>query len=117
MLLALTLVFGLQQCYYDNEEEMYPGIPEPITLTDTVTYQADIKPITDTKCAISGCHAGPNPQVNLNLETYAGVKTVADNGKLEQHVIIDKTMPPTGPLPPSEIQLLKRWLETGALEN
>ncbi len=37
------------------------------------TYDANMKPLFDASCAISGCHAGSSPMGNYNLSSYAGV--------------------------------------------
>lgn len=100
-------------CYYDVEDELYPvGNDCP---TDSVTYNNGIKQITDTKCATAGCHVAGTGRVDLS--TYAGVKSVADDGRMRQKVLIDKTMPPGNPLPSCEMDQIKAWLDNGAPEN
>ncbi|MBX7151086.1 hypothetical protein K1X84_05560 [bacterium] len=45
--------------------------PPPPPPPDYVTYDANIKPILDSKCI--GCHNATAPLANYNLTTYAGV--------------------------------------------
>ena len=66
-------------------------------------------------CAISGCHiTGTGRTV---LISYNDIKSIVDNGQLEQHVIKSKDMPPAGPLSNCDIKKLERWIEMGALNN
>ncbi len=113
MLLFCSLVLA-GGCYYDNEEELYPFA---FCDTTNVTWSADIQPLAQTKCAISGCHApGGQPP---DLSTYDGFKAQADGGRIMARVI-DKTpsvMPSTGPLPACDQLKIKQWLEDGAPQN
>ncbi len=80
-----------------------------------VKYQTVIKPMLQTQCAIAGCHDGGNALNNLNV--YAELKALADNGKLKERAITKKDMPQAGPMPDSLIQKLNCWLEAGAQNN
>jgi hypothetical protein len=42
------------------------------------------------------------------------MKTIADNGELNEEVIVNKTMPQGLKLPAKEYNLIKAWLESGA---
>jgi uncharacterized membrane protein len=83
----------------------------------TASFSADIQPVINTKCALSGCH---NAGSTLgDFTTYAGVKARADNGRLRRNVFELKIMPP-----PTAVQLsehekeqLKCWLDNGAQKN
>lgn len=48
--------------------------------TSNVTYAAVIAPLMQNQC--TGCHNTANPRGNINLETYAGVQSVALDGRL-----------------------------------
>ena len=116
------LLVLLHSCTYDKYE-----VPEP-ALADTtgqaainpcdslnVTYSGTVKPLTDNNCALSGCHAAGSG--NGDFTSYAGLKAKVDNGTFKKRVIEDKTMPPSGPLPASDIEKLQCWLNAGAPEN
>ncbi len=103
----------LPGCYYDVEEELYP--PDPACETTALSYTANIKQLIDTNCAISGCHVAGTGRVSFTA--YAGVKQVADNGLMRQKVLVEKTMPPGGPLPDCELRQIDAWLKAGAPEN
>ncbi|MCB0698875.1 MAG: hypothetical protein KDC11_03465 [Chitinophagaceae bacterium] len=93
--------------------------PEP-TPTQTVcdpTYNAQIKPIIDNKCALSGCH-DVNTTV-ADFTKYSELKSRADDSKLRQYVLEQRIMPPTTTtqLTQEEEDLFKCWLDNGAKEN
>jgi hypothetical protein len=128
------------------------------TASDTVTYTIgvaptptavsfaqDIKPIFDNKCALSGCHAGSSPAMDMNLEvpfdTTLGAVGVASQevpsmlrinpenpdqsylvnkieGTQEQVGGFGSQMPLVGCcLSDAEIQNIKKWIEEGAKNN
>lgn len=110
--IAAVVIFLAQACYYDNEEELYPGDSD--CNTAGLTYQNTIKTLIDTRCAVSGCHVSGTGRVVLT--TYQGVKAIVDDGRLTQRVIVEKTMPPAGPLPSCSIRQLEQWIADGAPE-
>jgi hypothetical protein len=91
------------------------------TICDTtnVTFQSSINPIIANKCV--GCHSGATPAGNINLTSHQGVQTVALNGKLIGRITDSNAatrMPKGGsPLPDCEIEMIKIWIEDGALNN
>jgi hypothetical protein len=46
------------------------------------TYTADVAPILNTNCALSGCHTALSPSHGLNLQGYQVVKSTFDQHKL-----------------------------------
>ncbi|HEX8061329.1 MAG TPA: hypothetical protein VF473_10360, partial [Cyclobacteriaceae bacterium] len=77
-----------------------------------VSYATQIKTIISNSCAKSGCHdAGTGAR---DWTTYANVKANAQNIKTRTS---NKTMPPDNPLAQSDIDLIKCWVDDGALEN
>lgn len=116
ILALIVFVFaGMQACYYDVEEELYP---EGLSNCDTtaVTYTSTINAITASSCAVTGCHTGVAPAAGLFLNTYQQVKSIADDGRLLQKVIIERSMPPAGPLPDCERAAIEDWIIAGAPE-
>lgn len=83
------------------------------------TFSASIKPMLDTKCV--GCHSATSPGGNINLSTYAAVRTVALNGKLYGSIAHQpgfSAMPKNGTkLSDCEITQVQRWIAAGALNN
>lgn len=109
-LLALTL----GGCYYDVEEELYPG---GFCDTTAVTYAGMVKPLVQGNCAIPGCHVagGQSP----DLGTYAGVKAAADAGLLVSLAVQGNPMPmpPSGLLSACDRQRIEAWVNAGAPNN
>ena len=87
--------------------------------TTDFKYSTAIKQIMQNKC--QGCH---NPALlggNIDLSTYAGVKAVADNGKLYGSIIWTagfSAMPKGGvKMPECEIRQIKKWIDAGSPNN
>lgn len=78
-------------------------------------YSSDVKPIISTNCLSSGCHN--TNSVNGDFTTYTGLKAKADNGTLDNRVIQQKTMPPSGALSIDQLQKIKCWLNSGSPNN
>jgi hypothetical protein len=79
-------------------------------------FGADVNPIIQTSCALSGCHDSGSRDGDYT--SYAGVKNAADNGRLRSQ-IISGSMPPSntkGPktLSQREIQQVICWIGEGA---
>jgi hypothetical protein len=113
ILLILSSFILISGCYYDVADELYPE-GSTVTCDTTVRgYAAKIQPMIGTNCAISGCHV-PGAQTP-DLSTHAEVAANADIVK--EQAIINKTMPPTGPLPPCDILSLEQWINNGSQNN
>lgn len=83
------------------------------------TYSGAIKPLISAYC--NGCHNSASPLGGVILDTYAGLKTVADNGKLigsVNHNIGFSAMPKGGnKLSTCQISQIQKWVSAGALNN
>lgn len=116
--ISAVVSLTMSSCYYDNEEDLYPG-----TNCDTtnVSYTNDIRPLIDQSCAYAGCHAGQFPAALLDLSDYSEVKKIADNGLLINRVNRQSgdplLMPPTGKLGSCTIQEIEAWVAAGAPQN
>lgn len=115
MVILLGGIF-LSSCYYDNEEELYPFGNSNCDTLSVITYSNSIQAIANTNCAISGCHTGVNPTGGIKLETYQQLKSIADNGKLGSRTLVEKDMPPSGPLSNCDLEAIQVWINTGAPE-
>jgi hypothetical protein len=87
--------------------------------TTVFTYSGAINPLLTNRC--TGCHGGPAPTGGINLTTYAGVRTVALNGKLYgavSHAPGYVAMPQNGAqLEACQITQIRKWIAAGALNN
>lgn len=83
------------------------------------TYSGAVKTMLETKCV--GCHSATNPGGNINLSTYASVRTVALNGKLYGSIAHQTGFSPmpknSAKLSDCEITQVQRWIAAGALNN
>jgi uncharacterized membrane protein len=113
LLLAFWGLTSLQGCYYDKEEELY-GLPNIDCSTIEAKFNADIKPLIQTKCAISGCHDA-SASGGIIFSDYASIQTRA--ARIRQRAVVERTMPKTGSLTQTEINKLRCWIEGGTPNN
>jgi hypothetical protein len=108
----------LSSCTFKKVELPEPPAPINQSHCDSVaaTFSGKVNPIIQAKCAIPGCHVA-GTGVPGNFSSYSGVKQKVDNGSFENRTITLKDMPPAGPLPANEIDILKCWLSDGAKNN
>ena len=87
--------------------------------TANMTYSANIKAILQSNCY--SCHGNGQANGGVTLDTYAGVKTVADNGKLIgviTHAAGFPAMPQGGTkLSDCNINKIKDWINRGTQNN
>lgn len=135
-MLALMAI-ALAACSKPYNEN--PTSPSPLDSTG-VSFSKQIQPIFTANCALSGCHAGANPQDGMSLETgkaYANIVNqpnieygnylivepyYADSSylyfKITGNPIAGPRMPyGKSPLPDSLIQGIKDWINQGAKDN
>lgn len=98
----------------------------PITLAQTVSFETQILPIFELRCA--ECHGEQNPEVRLRLIDYEEVLEgseygiVIKPGDIESSYLIEMIetgeMPQDGePVTLDELSLIKTWVVEGALDN
>jgi hypothetical protein len=87
--------------------------------TTNIKYSTHIKSLIQNTC--QGCHSGINPGGGINLATFAGVKSIADNGKFFgsiSHLTGYKAMPQNGnKLTDCQITTVKIWINQGSPDN
>lgn len=128
---ALALIVIIAGC--SDDEEVIPTDGGGGTLPDTVFY-SHVQPIFGSPtnagtCALSSCHDATSPEMGLNMTTYSSIMAGSDNGPV---VIPDSSaqselykritgvstprMPAVGSLNSSQIELIRKWIDDGALE-
>ena len=75
---------------------------------DGVVYN-DVALIINTSCAVTGCHVPPTNAGSLDCSSYSAMKSVLDNGRFNQRVLVNQDMPPGGTLSNSDLDLLRQW--------
>lgn len=111
MALLFVAVTFFQGCKADK-------LPDPVTASfcDTIsaTYNASVKAIIDSKCAISSCHGGPQ---GPNLSTFSGVSGASD--RIAARALDLQTMPPSSmpQLTNEEMDIMNCWRNDGFPEQ
>lgn len=108
---------GLNGCYYDDEDNLYPQIGG--CDTTNVTYSATISTIMSSNC--NSCHSGSAAQAGIKTDNYTDLKTIADNGKLwgaVNHETGFSPMPKDRPqLSDCDLSKIRIWIDNGSLNN
>ena len=133
-LLLGVLLFFLYSCRYDKYEMPTPDQKNVSTCNvlqqDSVYFKKNVLPILSKNCGVSGCHAGPNPEGNFNLEAVKAytsllqkgsgyVDTVNPNNSVVISSLnsVSNPMPPTGRLDDCSIKLIYKWMQQKAKNN
>jgi len=102
-------------CYDKNKEELFP---QNVCDTKNVKFSTSIEPILNGNCLIcqSGLTANGSPKVQL--DSYADVKIVANNGRLYNALtVVTFQMPPYGKFPDYTLNKIKHWIDSGSPNN
>jgi hypothetical protein len=114
LLFSLLLFLNLAACTNNKREE-----PQPFTTAEckNITYSANVFPIIQQTCAITGCHIAGFPDGDFTR--FEDLKDKVNNGSFKNSVIDGNApvMPETGKLPDAQIQVLQCWLKNGAPNN
>jgi len=117
LILFISTIFMIGSCKYDKAWELMPGT-EPCD-TSAVTFSVQVQSILLHNCM--DCHSTENETAGVVLDTYAGTKIVADDGRLVaviNHQSGISPMPKDAPqLDPCTIRIIEIWVEGGALDN
>jgi len=110
------VILSTSGCYYDKEEILFP---QSVCDTTKITYSNSVLPVILSNCVV--CHGGNTPSAGIKLDTYAGIKSQADNGRLWGAVSQSLSF---SPMPKNATKLntcnltkIKKWLDAGALNN
>ncbi|MCB0519818.1 MAG: hypothetical protein H6577_02845 [Lewinellaceae bacterium] len=101
----------------------YTGVPcDP----DTVYFQNTILPLLQSSCAKSGCHDAITHKEGVRMTDYANIKKEVKAGNPSQSKLYkvlfqngEEKMPPPpeADLTAEQKNLIKKWIEQGALNN
>jgi hypothetical protein len=96
--------------------------PTPAPVVGKPTYAANIQPIFLASCA--ACHNTTSPIANLDLSTFAGVMKGGKDGVIvvpgdsaNSLLIKIQSAKHFRNLTPAELELVKQWIDTGAVEK
>ncbi|GAA3921917.1 cytochrome c [Hymenobacter algoricola] len=109
----------MSSCTYDNGEDFLASRPVVSCDSTAVTYGVTISAIMDRNCRT--CHSQQSPSSGINLNDYAQVKRIADNGRLVgsiTHTPGFVAMPQNTPkLSDCDVNRIKKWVASGAPNN
>ncbi|WP_282079114.1 c-type cytochrome [Aquimarina algiphila] len=113
-ILLITICLTILSCETNVEEETPIDengnpISENESCDPDISFSTSIKAIIDTNCI--SCHGGNQFP---DLRTYEGISANASNVK-EQ--VVSRRMPLNGSLTSEEIELIRCWIDNGALNN
>ena len=121
--IVLAIIILLTACTDMGDDITAPPPPSPGLLL----VWADVSPIFNSSCI--GCHGGSG---GLYLDTYANIVQGGNHGAviitgladsslivqaLEGTTTLIPQMPLGGSLPPDSIQVIRQWIDDGALET
>ena len=121
LLLALASVLSavlFQSCYYDKADQLYPN-SQPCDTTVVAKFSSEVLPVMANSCNAGGCHNTASASSGVILDTYAGVKTQALNGRLIGSIDhFNGTMPKGGAkLASCTITKIQQWIYSGTPNN
>ena len=96
---------------------------DPEIMDCEVSYKNDLIPIINTTCGGGYCHPSTSPDVSSFFAEYDNIKTVVDNGKLNEKVVVLKLMPKDfnteegTDLFAEQRELFACWIQGGGLDN
>lgn len=111
LLSSLVLIMPMESCVSHD-------FPEYVC-DQQYTFSEDVRPIIETKCAISGCHNGDlGEEVNWNI--FEQFHERAESGLVTSrvtHRIMPPSNSPAGPLSQEQINAIACWADQGAINN
>jgi hypothetical protein len=117
-----VVLIALSGCYYDQVLPAKPSVGD----VGNVTFSADIIPIFNASCNVTGCHSAGGHKPNLSAaNAYSSLinggyinKTTPESSLLYQWMEGKKgtPMPVSGSNATYNAKVLK-WIELGALNN
>jgi len=116
--LILFLSAGIQACYYDKADMLYPNAVVCDT-SATVSYSQKIVPLFSQQCY--SCHLSASSGGGILMGNYAADRAIAVNGKLYgsvSHASGYSPMPKGGnKLNTCQLSQIKKWIDAGSPNN
>lgn len=115
-ILALTgaAILTVYSCTKDGRDAAYYTDKTDCTAS-TPTYTANVQPILNASCALSGCHNASSRRAGVQLDNYTNAANEFTNGASLCTINHDCTPMPenSAKLPQSTIDLLTCWVKNG----
>jgi hypothetical protein len=132
-LFSTMLVFTIMACKHEPLVPNDPSVDPPVVGgacdPDSVYFQNQILPILVSNCTESGCHNEVDRKEGVVLTSYQGFLTTVEHVTLNdwgenklirslQETDLEERMPQNKPpLSTDQINLLKKWISQGAVNN
>lgn len=108
-------------CYYDELADQ-----TDLPLPQNISFQDQVQPVFNQNCI--GCHNGNLEPDLRDGFAFASLMSLPEGsivpGDAEGSELVemlngggDNPMPPAGPIPAAKINLIKSWINEGALNN
>ncbi len=110
---ALSLLAVAASCT-NKKESITPPVTD-VCGSAPVSFATDVHVIFQTSCAKGGCHNASSAAGGVVLETYDQI--VSKIERIQQRALVEKSMPPTGPLSTQQINTIECWINSGAPAN
>jgi hypothetical protein len=120
VLIVFGLFLGLQACYYDKSDLLYPTSRTATCDTaGTVSYSQKIIPLLNSQCY--SCHTATGGSGGINMSNYTNDKALAANGKLYGSIMHStgfSPMPKGGSMfTVCQQTLIRKWIDAGTPNN
>lgn len=121
IIITIVSISIFESCYYDKAELLYPGGNTPCDTSVVAKFSSEVLPVMNNSCNTSGCHNTVSASNGVILDTYAGVRTQALNGRLMgsmNHSAGFSAMPKGASKLNSCILIkIQQWINSGAPNN
>jgi len=116
---SLVAVVAMESCYYDKADLLYPNGNLPCDTSVVARFSSEVMPVMANSCNSGGCHNSTDAASGVILDTYAGIKVQALNGRLISSIDhTNGTMPKGGAkLAICTITKIQQWITTGTPNN
>ncbi len=111
----ILVALSLTSCYYDSEEELYPG---SLTCnTSNVTYSNSIAPVFANNC--NSCHGSSDPSDKIVTDNYASAKAniTRIRGAINRQAGFTPMPKNAGQLSTCDLTKIDIWISQGMPNN
>lgn len=112
---VLATSLAITGCYYDNEDDLYPG--ESTCDTTNVTYSTSVAPVFAAYC--NSCHSGSSPSGGIKTDSHSAVVThiTRIRGAINQQSGYLAMPYNSGKLPACDLNKIDIWIRLGMPNN
>lgn len=109
---AGMMLLVISSCTNDKEELLFP--PGSDCNGVNSKFVADVSPIIQSRCAVSGCHDATSTNGPGPLTTYERIRDASPRIK---PAVVNRIMPKGSSLSADEIKKIVCWIDSGSPNN